>query len=127
MAFYRAFVGFLCASSLGMATTVYGTSAAGELTGNRDSTSGDVTEVGSLATAFDISWVITLTDGVYQYTYTITGPAGSGLGVSHFALNLANTCSTDVSCVTNATVNSVDVEAGLVFGNNTSANGDPNF
>jgi hypothetical protein len=123
----RILLGFLCAASMAMGSTVYGTSADGELTGSRDSTSGDISVSGVFGTPFDISWVITPNGGLYQYVYTITGPSGSGLGVSHFALNLSADCVAGGSCVTNAEVNGSAVESGLTYGPNTSANGDTNF
>lgn len=109
-----------------MGSTVYDTSATGELTGSRDTTSG-VTQDVDLGTAFNISWVISFNAGLWDYAYTVTGPTGSGLGVSHFALNLDPSCATDTSCVTAATVNTVSVQSTLTFGANTLSNGDTNF
>jgi hypothetical protein len=123
----RTLVFLLYAASMAMGSTVWGTSAVGELTGSRDSTSGEVTEAGNSGTDFNISWAITLNDGVYDYIYTMTGPTGPGLGVGHFGLNLSASCASDPSCVTSATVNSLDVESTLDYGSSTSANGNPNF
>lgn len=141
----------LSASSLAMATTVWGTSAAGELTGDRDSDLiGGITVANTTVTpAIEISWDITSTivssAVVYTYTYTITGPNSTnvssnigGLGVGDFALQLPSVCGatlsatvTDTNCVTSATVTQgatvQNVESGLVYGPNTSGNGDFNF
>src|SRR5258708_3264964 len=119
-----ALLGCVCAASMAMGSTAYGTSALGELTGSRDLT--NVTVAGTFS-LFDISWAITLSGGIYHYTYTITGPSGPGLGVSHFALNLSNDCVAGGSCVTSATMNVVADETLLIYGANTSANGDTNF
>ena len=123
----RILVGLVCATSLAMGTSVYGTSALGELTGSRDSTSGEVTTAAIFSTPIAVSWEITQNNGIYHYMYTITGPTGSGLGVSHFALNLSDDCVSGGTCVTNAIVNGFSVESGLTYGPNTSSNGDTNF
>src|SRR6266852_1251160 len=111
----RTLIGFLCTASMAMGATAYGTSAAGELTGSRDLT--NVTVSGSFS-LFEISWVITLTNGIYHYVYTITGPSGPGLGISHFALNLGGNCVAGGSCVTNATMNAAADESLLIYGAN---------
>jgi hypothetical protein len=49
----------------------------------------------------------------------------AGLGLSHFALELSNGCTSDAACITNATVNGSDVQGILNFGMNSDANGDP--
>src|SRR5216684_2156507 len=98
----RAPILFSLAASMAMGSAVDGTSASGELTGSRDSTLGGVTVAGAVDPAFDVSWVITLNAGVYDYTYTVTGPAGSGLGVSHLALGISSSCPADVNCLTDA-------------------------
>jgi hypothetical protein len=123
----RTLIILLSAASMATGSTAWGTSATGEMTGGRDVTSGQVTEAGNSGTNLNISWVITLNDSVYDYIYTITGPTGSGLGVGHFGLNLSASCASDPNCVTSATVNSLDVESTLIYGGNTSANGDPNL
>jgi len=123
----RILVGLVFATSLAMATSLYSTSALGEPVGSRDSTSGEVTTAAIFSTPITISWVIALNNGIYNYTYTISGPTGAGLGVSHFALNLSNDCLMGGTCVTNAIENGLSVESGLTYGPNTSANGDTNF
>src|SRR5260370_22284810 len=123
----RILVGLVFATSLAMATSLYSTAALGEPVGSRDSTSGEVTTAGIFSTPITISWVIALSNGIYHYMYTISGPTGAGLGVSHFALNLSNDCVLGGTCVTNAIENGLSVESGLTYGANTSANGDTNF
>ena len=123
----RILVGLVFATSMAMATSLYSTSALGEPVGSRDSTSGEVTTAGVFSTPITISWVIALSNGIYHYMYTISGPTGAGLGVSHFALNLSNDCVMGGTCVTNAIENGLSVESGLTYGANTSANGDTNF
>ena len=50
------------------------------------------------------------------------------MGISHFALDTSDNCTNTNGCVTNVVVNGVSVDSTtLVFGNNTSSNGNPFF
>ena len=50
------------------------------------------------------------------------------MGVSHFALDTSDNCTNTSNCVYNLTINSISIaQSSLIFGGNTSANGDPNF
>ncbi|MBS1830393.1 MAG: PEP-CTERM sorting domain-containing protein [Acidobacteria bacterium] len=78
--------------------------------------------------SFTIQWTITPISGGYHYSYLLTGTTGAGMGVSHLALDTSDNCTTSNGCVTNVTVNNVSVDSTtLVYGNNTSANGNPSF
>jgi PEP-CTERM motif len=106
---------------------VYETSALGELTGSRDSglVGGvDILTGGDLS-SFLITWAITPVAGHYHYVYELSGTTGPALGISHFALELSSTCTAGSTCISNATVNSSDVQSALNFGVNSSDNGDP--
>jgi hypothetical protein len=94
------------------ASVVYETSALAELTGSRDiSVIGgvDVLNGGDLTSLF-ISWTIMPIAGHYHYSYELSGTTGPGLGVSHFALELSNSCTTDSTCIADATLNGSNVQ-----------------
>jgi PEP-CTERM motif len=123
--FLRTLTVLICAGSIAAGSTAWATSALGEPTGSRSELTGALDAAG--LPGFSISWDITFSSGVYHYSYTLDGPAGPGLGVSHFALELSNNCSASGLTVTNAQVNLQSVESTLTYGCNTSANGDPNY
>ena len=103
----------------------YDASALGELIGTRGPSNGISFVTG---TSFSINWTITQISGGYHYAYSITGVSGPQLGVSHFALNTSTNCTNSNGCVTNAVVNgSAVASTSLVFGPNTSSNGNVNF
>jgi PEP-CTERM motif len=109
------------------AGTVYTNSAMGELTGSRSSATNqgvDVLNGGDLS-SFSISWTITSVGNLFHYTYVASGTTGTGLGLSHFSLELSSSCTAASACITNATVNGLDVESTLDFGTNSAQNGDP--
>ena len=109
------------------ADAVYATSALSELNGSRNvSPIGgvDVLTGGDLASLL-ISWTITWIEGEYHYSYELSGPTGPGLRVSHFALEVSNSCTSGSGCITNATLNGLDIQSTLNFGTNSSTNGDP--
>jgi hypothetical protein len=123
--FLRILTVLICGGSIAAGSTAWATSALGELTGSRSELTGALDAAGT--PGFSISWDITFSSGVYHYSYTLDGPAGAGLGVSHFALELSNNCSASGLTVTNAQVNLQSVESTLTYGCNTSANGDTNY
>lgn len=127
----KLFITLVFTTSFALASaTAWDTSALSDLSGSVDSNSGDISFSNiNLTTDFVVQWNITAISGGYQYVYAVSGPTGSGLGLSHFALELANAgaCYTDQDCVTNATVNSASVQNTLVYTSNTSSNGDTNF
>src|SRR5207237_4957924 len=107
------------------ASIVYQTSALTELTGSRDTFAIGGIDVlnGGTFSAFSINWTITPIAGQYHYVYELSGATGDGLGISHFALELSSSCTLNSTCIANATVNGTDVQSSLVFGKNSSANG----
>lgn len=103
----------------------YDASALGELTGSRSAGNGLSFANG---VSFTMQWTITPISGGYHYSYLFTGTTGAGMGVSHLALDTSDNCTNTNGCVTNVTVNGVAVNSStLVFGGNTSQNGNPNF
>jgi hypothetical protein len=123
--FLRILTVLICAGSIAAGSTAWGTSALGEPTGTRNDLTGTLDAAGT--PGFSISWDITFSSGVYHYSYTLDGPVGPGLGVSHFALELSNNCSASGLTVANAQINLQSVESTLTYGCNTSANGDTNY
>jgi len=109
------------------ADAIYATSVVSELTGSRNMSSGGGVNLlaGGDLTEFSMSWTITGNAAEYHYAYEISGSTGPGLGFSHFALELSDTCTVSSACITNAIVNGVDVQSALDFGKNSSSNGDP--
>jgi hypothetical protein len=103
----------------------YDASALAELTGSRGP--GNGLNFGN-GVSFTIQWTITPISGGYRYSYLLTGTAGAGMGVSHLALDTSDNCTNSNGCITNVTVNGVDLDSStLVFGGNTSENGNPLF
>ncbi len=118
-----AFLTILAAASASAAS--YDASALGELSGSRGTGNGVNFANG---VSFTIQWTITPISGGYHYSYLLSGTTGPGMGVSHFALDTSDNCTNTNGCVTNVTVNGVSVDSTtLVFGANTSANGNPFF
>jgi hypothetical protein len=112
---------------MALAAPIYESSAVTELSGLRTipNTAGVQLLGGGDLTALVISWMITPSVSGYHYIYELSGTTGSGLGVSHFALELSDSCTSATACVANALVNGQDVQGTLTFGTNSSANGDP--
>ncbi len=95
----------LATSSAVHAAPVYGTSAAGELTGSRDAgAGGGLTAYNAWNPSFTVAWDITnLGSGNWNYKYTFTGL--NKKDISHFTLDLSDDCISlgDTDCVTNIT------------------------
>jgi hypothetical protein len=96
------------------ATPVYDTSAV--LSGTRSTALnggilGSGAAYGPAGVGLDFSWLITPTTGGYNYSYTFSDYRGRGNGISHFILELSQSCLTedsgslaDPNCFKNATV-----------------------
>lgn len=100
-------VSLLLLAQPGLAAGIYGTDAT--LTGTRSVDGGGLTGFNDYATGFTVEWVADFdqtTPGKWHYKYTFTGLDGSGQerGVSHFVLDLSDTCFDpfDSGCVTDA-------------------------
>ncbi len=115
------------------AAMVYGTSAAGELTGSRTVTDPGLTTT-DLADWGDavVSWVITDNgNGTFHYEYTFTG--FNKPDISHVDIDISddaidNNALSDLNAVTNATLNGIIIPANLVeFGNFEGITGSVKF
>ena len=97
------------------AIPVYGTSAAGELTGSRDvGVGGGLKGYNTYDNGvFKIEWEITIGVGSVHYKYTFTGLTSKD--ISHVVFDYSDNCDVDPLCVTNATINGS--AATLDFGN----------